>query len=83
LDSEEFNREFRISTDDRNFARDVLHPRAVEWMLADPRARELAFRFERSDVLAWEAGRLNPQRTAWAATYLLDLIDRVPQFVWK
>jgi hypothetical protein len=83
LESEEFDRVFRISSDDRGFAHDVLHPRTMEWMMADPRARELAFRFERSDVLAWEAGRLNPQRTAWAATYLLDLVDRVPQFVWK
>lgn len=83
LESEEFNRAFRISTDDEKFAYDVLHPRTMEWMLADPRARELSFRFERSDVLAWENGRLDPQRAAWAATYLLDLIDRVPQFVWK
>lgn len=80
---EEFNRVFRIHTDDQRFAHDVLHGRTVEWMLADPRARELSIRFERSDALAWEAGRLNPQRTAWAATYLLDLVDRVPQFVWK
>lgn len=83
LDSEQFNRLFRVSTDDRGFAHNVLHGRTVEWMLADPRARELGLRFERSDVLAWEAGRLSPQRTAWAATYLLDLVDRVPQFVWK
>ena len=83
LESEEFNREFRISTDDEKFAYDVLHPRTMEWMLADPRARELAFRFERSDILTWESGRLNPQRAAWAASYLLDLVDRVPEFVWK
>jgi hypothetical protein len=83
LENEEFNRVFKVSTDDREFAHDVLCPRTVEWILADPRARELDLRFERSDVLAWEHGRFNPQRTAWAATYLLDLVDRVPQFVWK
>jgi hypothetical protein len=83
LESEEFNRAFRVSADDAKFAYDVLHPRTMEWMLADPRAREVNFRFERSDVLSWEDGRLNPQRAAWAASYLLDLLDRVPQFVWK
>jgi uncharacterized protein DUF3137 len=83
LESEEFNRAFRISADDQKFAYDVLHPRTMEWMLSDPRARELSFRFERSDVLSWENGRLNAQRAAWAATYLLDVVDRVPQFVWK
>jgi hypothetical protein len=83
LGSEEFDRTFRINTDDQKFAHDVLHPQTIEWMLADQRARELAFRFERSDVLAWEDGRLSPQRAAWAATYLLDLVDRVPQAVWK
>jgi hypothetical protein len=83
LENEEFNRVFRLSADDREFAYDVLNSRTVEWMLDDPRARELVFRFERSDLLTWEAGRLNPQRMAWAATYLLDLVDHVPQFVWK
>jgi hypothetical protein len=83
LESEEFNRTFRISTEDPKFAYDVLHPRTMEWMLGDPRARELPFRFERSDVLTWESGRLDPQRAAWAATYLLDVVDRVPEFVWK
>lgn len=83
LGSKEFDRTFRINADDQKFAHDVLHPRTMEWMLSDQRARELAFRFERSDVLTWEEGRLNPQRAAWAATYLLDLVDRVPQAVWK
>jgi hypothetical protein len=83
LESEEFNRTFRISADDAKFAYDVLHPRTMEWMLSDSRARELPFRFERSDVLTWESGRLNPQRAAWAAGYLLDVVDRVPEFVWK
>jgi len=83
LESEEFNRTFRVSSDDAKFAYDVLHPRTMEWMLADTRARELPVRFERSDILTWDSGRLNPQRAAWAATYLLDLVDRVPQFVWK
>jgi hypothetical protein len=87
LESEEFNRTFRISAsrraDSAKFAYDVLHPRTMEWMLADPRARELAFRFERSDILTWEDGRLQPDRAAWAASYLLDVVDRVPEFVWK
>lgn len=83
LESEEFNRTFRISTDDPKFGYDVLHPRTMEWMLADTRARELSVRFERADLLTWENGRLDPQRAAWAAGYLLDLVDRVPQFVWK
>ena len=83
LESEEFNRAFRVSAEDQKFAYDVLHPRTMEWMLADSRAMELPFRFERADVLTWDSGRLDPQRAAWAATYLLDLVDRVPQFVWK
>jgi hypothetical protein len=83
LESEQFNRAFRISADDHKFAYDVLHPRTMEWMLADERASQLDFRFERADLLSWERGRLRPQRVAWAGGYLLDLVKRVPQFVWK
>jgi len=48
LESEEFNRAFKIKTAQNKFAYDVLHPRMMEWMLADQRAIRFPFRFERS-----------------------------------
>jgi hypothetical protein len=71
----------RMSAD--KFAYDVLHPRMMEWMLGDQRAREMPFRFERSDLVTWDTGSIDLNRMMWMLDYLCDVLDRVPAFVWK
>lgn len=83
LESEQFNETFLIRTEDDKFAYDVLHPRMMEWMLADQRALELPFRFERNDLLSWTKGEMDLGRVLWMLDYLCDVLDRVPAFVWK
>ncbi len=83
LESEEFNRTFRISTGNDRFAYDVLHPRMMEWLLADQRSRRVPFRFESSDLICWSRTELNPDHVVWMADYLMDVADRVPSHVWK
>lgn len=83
LESEEFNKSFRIRTEDDKFAYDVLHPRTMEWMLADQRCRDQPFRFERADLLTWRQGSVDPHSVVWMLDYLCDVLDRVPGFVWK
>jgi hypothetical protein len=83
LESEEFNKSFHIRTEDDKFAYDVLHPRTMEWMLADERCRDLPFRFERADLLTWRAGTIDLGSVGWMLDYLCDVLDRVPGFVWK
>ncbi len=83
LESEEFNKTFHIRTEDDKFAYDVLHPRTMEWMLADQRCRDLPFRFERADLLTWREGSIDLQEVVWMLEYLCDVLDRVPGFVWK
>ncbi|MGH3647041.1 MAG: hypothetical protein ACRDTM_07685 [Micromonosporaceae bacterium] len=83
LESEEFNRVFRISTGNDRFAYDVLHPRMMEWLLADQRSRLVPFRFEASDLVCWSRTEMNPQQAVWMADYLMDLAERVPAYVWK
>lgn len=83
LESEEFNRAFKIKAAQNKFAYDVLHPRMMEWMLADRRAIRFPFRFERSDLVTWERGTMDIGRLTWMLDYVSDVLDRVPQFVWS
>ena len=55
---------------------------AIRFLLADQRAWRLPFRFERADLLTWEAGRLDLRKMLWMREFLCDLADRVPRHVW-
>lgn len=80
LESDEFNRRFRVTCSDRKFAFDVLHPRLMQMLLNAPAA---AWRFEGVEVVSWEDGRLRPDAALVRAMMLDSLIDAVPTFVWK
>ncbi len=81
LGDEAFDRAFRVRMADAAFARDVLHPLMVQWLLAD--GRSLPFRFERADLVCWQRGGLRPERALGMADYLVDVLDRVPQGGWR
>ena len=83
LESEQFNETFHIKTDNDRFAYDILHPRMMEWMLADQRALSTPFRFERGDLMTWDRKKIDLQKVQWMLDYLCDVVDQVPGFVWK
>ncbi|HEY0453929.1 DUF3137 domain-containing protein [Actinophytocola sp.] len=83
LESEQFNETFHIRTDNDKFAYDILHPRMMEWMLADQRALDNGFRFERGDLVVWDREKIDLQKAQWMLDYLCDILDQVPSFVWK
>lgn len=83
LESEEFNKTFLIDAEDDKFAYDILHPRMMEWMIADHRALNIPFRFERADLLVWRVGEIKPAAVDELVEYVCDIIDRTPSFVWK
>jgi len=83
LESEQFNDTFHIKTDNDRFAYDILHPRMMEWMLADQRALSTPFRFERGDLMTWDRNRIELPKVLWMLDYLCDVVDQVPGFVWK
>jgi hypothetical protein len=80
LESDEFNSAFRVDTSDDRFAYAVLHPRMMEFLLANG---QLPFRFERGDLLTWHQHPIEPAHVPGMADYLSDVLDRVPGFVWK
>jgi hypothetical protein len=89
LESDEFNKTFKVKVkrEHQKFAYDVLHPRMMEFLLADERAVKLKwpFRFERGDLYTWEewTPSLDMRVVMHKANFLIDILERVPEFVWK
>ncbi|TCP57068.1 hypothetical protein EV191_1011020 [Tamaricihabitans halophyticus] len=83
LESVEFNKAFKIKTENDKFAYDVLHPRTMEWMLHDPRAPETPVRFENGGLVTWERGKFDLEWMQPRLDYLCEFVERVPEFVWK
>ncbi len=80
LESEDFNRAFRVTCPNRRFASDVLHPRMMELLLQWP---ELAWRFDADSLLAVRAGSHDEQEIDAKLAALDAILDNVPEFVWR
>ena len=80
LESEDFNRAFRVTCPNRRFASDVLHPRMMELLLRFP---DLAWRFDADSLLTVRDGN-NDIPDIEARLGVLDaILDEVPDFVWR
>lgn len=80
LESEDFNRAFRVTCPDRKFASDILHPRMMEQLLRSPDA---AFRFTGTHVLTATNGQADLSQVEANLAFLDAVIDQVPEFVWR
>ena len=79
LESEDFNRRFKVTARNPKFASDVLTPRTMEAML---RAEGLAWRIAGSDLVSWSGGRLEPVQLLAKLATLNGVVDGIPSFVW-
>lgn len=79
LESEDFNRRFRVSCHDPKFASDVLSPRTMQALLARP---DLSWRFDGQDAVAWRDGKLAPAAAMADLAVLRAVLDGIPSFVW-
>jgi hypothetical protein len=80
LESEDFNRKFRVKADDRKFATDVLSPRTMAYLLWAPPE---AWRIQGTDIVRWQLGRLEPADVTVCTAILDRVADGIPAFVWK
>jgi hypothetical protein len=80
LESEDFNRRFRVTAADRKLAYDLLHPRMMELLL---HADGPAWRMENGALLCWAGGRLAPDRAQPMLDFAAAVVDNVPAFVWR
>jgi hypothetical protein len=80
LESEDFNRRFRVHAGDRKFATDVLSPRTMEALLDAP---TMSWRIEGVDILTWGEGKLQPAAILASTSRLQTVVAGIPSFVWK
>ena len=79
LESEDFNRRFRVSSNDRKFACDVLTPTTMELLLARSAP---SWRIDGPDLVAWEDGRVTPARVLATLDVMGSIVTGIPTFVW-
>lgn len=80
LESEAFNRRYRVCADDPRFAYDVLHPRTIEALLARPTTN---VRMSGYAAVSWCKGRQTPELVLATLDHLAVLVDGVPDWVWR
>ena len=80
LESEDFNRRYRVRCENRKLAYDVLPPRTMEALLARP---ALHLRLSGADALCWENGAHSPVELLARLDALDVLLDGIPSFVWS
>lgn len=80
LESEDFNRAFTVTADDRRFASDVLHPQMMQTLLQWP---GLGWRFEGDSMLVIRSGGHQPSEIDATLAVMDAITDQVPDFVWR
>jgi len=80
LESEDFNRKFRVAAANPKLASDVLTPRTMDLLIARP---ALAFRTQGSDIVSWAPGTIDPVEVLMRASTLDAVLGGVPGFVWR
>ena len=80
LESEAFNRRFRVSAGSAKLASDILPPRTMEYLVA---VGAEAWRTSGCDLIGFAQGRLDPAEVVRTCAVLDRVLDGVPSFVWK
>ena len=83
LESEDFNRRFRVRARNPKLASDVLPPRTMDYLVGLPADTVPAFRLQATHVIAWREGRLEPAAVVRTCAVLDRVIDGIPSFVWR
>lgn len=79
----EFDKQFEIDGEDERFARAVLHPALIEFLLTDPRQpRGFWLLGGHIDVLHEVGDHRDPDNLVPALDLRCDIVDRIPQQVW-
>jgi hypothetical protein len=80
LESEDFNRRFRVRCDDAKLAYDLLPARTMAALLTRP---ALHVRLAGADAVCWEGGAHSPSELLARLDTLTTLLDGVPSYVWS
>ncbi|GDY32305.1 hypothetical protein [Gandjariella thermophila] len=90
LGHDAFDAAFRLVSDSAEFARAVLPPAVIQWLLADPRARYFPIRIEGATVSTWTTSDvafgpapMRPEMINPMVDYLAEFLGHVPAGVWR
>ena len=78
FESAEFSRQFHVSSPDRKWAYDVLHQRAIEFLLDHP---VFTIEFGHRHVLVMRKSRFDAPTFDHALDIAIGLLDRLPEYV--
>lgn len=79
LESEDFNRAFRVTCPDPKFASDALTPRTMQLLLS---RSHFSWRIEVSDLICWWSGEQTAVDVTEALSTMSDVVAGIPSFVW-
>lgn len=81
FESAEFSKRFYVKAKEKKWAYDVLHTRAMEYLL-DPARRKYTMQFDTSHVLIHRGGAtFKPDEFGLAADVVCDLLEMLPEYV--
>ncbi len=80
LESEAFNKAWKVTSPDPRFAHAILTPRLMEWLMT---AQGERFRIEGADVLTWRSGTQRLDTILHDADRLAIIAAAVPTHVWR
>jgi hypothetical protein len=79
LESEDFNRAFRVTCPDPKFASDALTPRTMQLLLS---RTHFSWRTEVNNLVCWWSGEQTAVDVTEALSTMCDVVDGIPSFVW-
>lgn len=81
LESEEFNKAWKVQGDDLKFVHDVLHPRQMERLMM-PDARGRVLYLTGNELVTWIPGHNGPEEIDRYLPFARDFADGIPDFIW-
>ena len=82
LESDDFNKAYRVQSSDQAAAYAVLHPRMMEWLLGPGRALS-PWRITGADLVAYRSGKPRYDDLLPRLNLLDTLLDQVPRYLWS
>ena len=79
LESEDFNRKFRVHAGDPKFAYDVLNPRTLQKLLTLPKYE---WSIDGATIVSWGLGANDVPDLLARLSTLAAVVDGIPSFVW-
>jgi hypothetical protein len=79
FESAEFSRRFNVTADDRKFAYDLIHARAMEYLLAHD---DFCWEFDGPVIALYQSGTFDVEQIKPAIDTAIGFIPLIPEYVW-